>query len=475
MPLTFFTVSGQYRPVTADRDTDADYNPQTDEPITATVTFTPVLETGDVILATQEATIFVPAPIQAMIDTDGVLKLRAAPDPGGAGTFAPVRLLADTPLLGLATPLFYDVKFGAVTFAGRPWVINGFRFQAPNADTVVNLVTVSKVPGQPATGIVKLAPGGVRMVGTDLVFSFGGTDIPDPVSMAHVQGPPGPAGPQGLQGAAGVGTQGIQGVPGTAGATGPAGPAGAKGDPGAGLSITGTVPTYGDLPPGLGAGNAGVAYFCQADGLLYVWTGTAWPAQGNGAQFKGDKGDKGDPGAPSTVPGPQGPQGAQGAKGDTGAASTVPGPQGAQGPEGPAGPKGDTGAASTVPGPKGDTGASGAQGPQGPAGAASTVAGPKGDTGPQGPQGLQGAAGAASTVAGPQGPAGSTGLQGPQGPAGSAGAQGPQGVQGPAGPTRADLVLGSSNGTATGLTLWVGTAAQYAAVAKVATTVYVVT
>ena len=475
MPLTFFTVSGQYRPVTAESDSDADYNPQTTDPITATVTFTPVLESGDVILASSEQTIFVPAPIVGMIDTDGALKLRNTPDPGGSGSFAPIRLLADTPLLALATPLFYDVKFSAVTFNGKPGVINGFRFQAPNADTDINLVTVSKVPGAPATGIIKLAPGGVRMVGTDLVFSFGGTDIPDPVSLAHVSGPTGPAGPQGSKGDPGIpGTQGIQGVPGSVGPQGPAGPQGAAG---AGLSISGTVSTYSALPTGLGVGDAGTAYFCTADGLLYVWTGVAWPVQGQGAQFKGDKGDKGDPGSQG-VQGIQGLRGDVGPAGPTGAAgadSTVAGPKGdpgATGSQGPQGLQGAVGAASTVAGPKGDTGPAGPTGPQGPAGAASTVAGPQG---PKGDTGLQGPAGAASTVAGPQGPAGSQGPQGTQGTAGAGGAQGPQGVQGPAGPTRADLVLGSSNGAATGLTLWVGTAAQYAAVGKVATTVYVVT
>lgn len=440
MPLTFFTVSGLYRPVTADSASDPDYNPQTDDPITAVVTFTPVLESGDVILASQEATIFVPAPIVGMIDTDGQLKLRPTPDVGGGGSFTPVRLLADTALLGLATPLFYDVKFTAVTFNGKPGVINGFRFQAPNSDTDINLVTVSKVPGVPATGIIKLAPGEVRMVGTDLVFSFGGTDIPDPVSLAHVSGPAGASGPPGPTGLPGV--QGVQG---------PEGPPGPKGDPGAGLSITGTVPTYSALPTGLGVGDAGVAYFCTADGLLYVWTGTAWPQEGHGAQFKGDKGDpgvQGDPGAVGAT-GPQGPKGdpgLPGAKGDTGASGT-PGAAGAKGDVGP-------------------QGATGPEGPQGASGAASTVAGPKGDTGPAGATGPQGPQGAASTVPGPQGP---------QGNAGPQGAQGPQGIQGPEGPTRADLVLGSAAGAATGLTLWVGSAAQYAAAAKNGSTVYIVT
>lgn len=165
------------------------------------------------------------------------------------------------------------------------------------------------------------------------------------------EGVPGPAGSRGEKGDTGPAGPAST-VPGP---TGPAGPKGDTGAVGAGLSITGTVASYSALPSGFGVGDAGKAYFVQADGLLYVWTGTAWPAQGNGAQFKGDKGDKGDPGI----------QGIQGVKGDTGSV----------GPAGPVGATGATGAASTVAGPQGV----------------------KGDTGPQGPQGIQGVAGVAPT------------------------------------------------------------------------------
>lgn len=76
----------------------------------------------------------------------------------------------------------------------------------------------------------------------------------------------------------------------------PRGQKGAKGDAGAGLQITGSVDTYADLPTDLTPADAGKAYFNQADGKLYVWSGTQFPANGQGSQFKGDTGAQGLPG-----------------------------------------------------------------------------------------------------------------------------------------------------------------------------------
>ena len=100
---------------------------------------------------------------------------------------------------------------------------------------------------------------------------------------------------------------------------GPKGDKGDKGDtgaPGAGLSISGSVANYGSLPKNLTAADAGKAYFVETDGKLYIWSGSAFPAEGEGSQFKGDKGDKGDTGDT----GPQGPKGATGETGPRGAA-----------------------------------------------------------------------------------------------------------------------------------------------------------
>jgi hypothetical protein len=69
------------------------------------------------------------------------------------------------------------------------------------------------------------------------------------------QGPQGPTGPQGPQGVAG-----------------PTGPAGES------VSIAGQVATYANLPTGLTAADAGDGYLVDADGLLYVWGGSSFPA-----------------------------------------------------------------------------------------------------------------------------------------------------------------------------------------------------
>ena len=98
----------------------------------------------------------------------------------------------------------------------------------------------------------------------------------------------------------------------------------------------------------------------SANGVTFVWNGTAWKRQ-TGAT----KGIKGEPG----TSGPTGPQGPQG-------------PAGATGPQGPPGPSGGQGSQ----GQKGDTGAQGAQGPAGSTGPQGSQ-GQKGDKGSQGPTG----------------------------------------------------------------------------------------
>lgn len=115
---------------------------------------------------------------------------------------------------------------------------------------------------------------------------------------------------------------------------------GEKGDPGAAVTILGTLADISLLPP---TGSPGDAYLI--DGDLYVWDGTDWQNVGN-------------------IQGPAGPTG----------------PAGAAGPVGPTGPAGATG-------PVGPAGATGPVGPTGPAGAASTVPGPTGPAGPVGPAG----------------------------------------------------------------------------------------
>jgi len=90
---------------------------------------------------------------------------------------------------------------------------------------------------------------------------------------------------------------------------------GLPGPAGAGLEIDGSVDNYSDLPHHLSESDAGVAYFVQADGLLYVWSGTKWPEEGEGAQFQGPRGIQG----PQGVPGEPGEQGEKGDPGTPGA------------------------------------------------------------------------------------------------------------------------------------------------------------
>lgn len=127
-----------------------------------------------------------------------------------------------------------------------------------------------------------------------------------------VQGAPGPQGPQGPQGDRGpAGEQGPQGV------QGPQGIPGERGEDGKGIAIAGQAATYSELPSGLGAGDAGKGFLVESDGKLYIWSGSAFPPDGSGADFRG----------------PAGPQGVQGVQG-------VQGPVGAEGPQGPQGPRG---------------------------------------------------------------------------------------------------------------------------------------
>lgn len=121
-------------------------------------------------------------------------------------------------------------------------------------------------------------------------------------------GPPGPAGAQGEPGPAGV-----AGDPGPVGPKGEPGDTGPEGPQGKGLDISGQVAAYADLPTsGVSEGEIWLA-----GGSVYRWDGSAWPAEGDGADLEG----------PAGPTGPAGEQGPKGDKGDTGDT----------GPEGPAG------------------------------------------------------------------------------------------------------------------------------------------
>lgn len=82
----------------------------------------------------------------------------------------------------------------------------------------------------------------------------------------------------------------VQGnIKGPKGDPGDAGPKGEPGEDGAGIELAGSVPTYAELPDDLGPGDVGSGYLVQADGKLYIWDGTQWPADGAGVAFRSNK------------------------------------------------------------------------------------------------------------------------------------------------------------------------------------------
>lgn len=95
------------------------------------------------------------------------------------------------------------------------------------------------------------------------------------------RGPTGPTGPQGTAPHIGANGHWYVGDVDTG--------VNAKGDKGDGLKIDGSVPTYADLPT-LTAADMGKTYLVDADGRLYFWSGTAWPASGQGLLIKGEDG-----------------------------------------------------------------------------------------------------------------------------------------------------------------------------------------
>lgn len=78
-------------------------------------------------------------------------------------------------------------------------------------------------------------------------------------------------------------------------ATGPQGPQGADGQ---GIEIAGSVATYSALPVNLTSADAGKGFLVQANGLLYIWDGSAFPAESQGVEFRGQDGLPGSEGAP---------------------------------------------------------------------------------------------------------------------------------------------------------------------------------
>ena len=155
------------------------------------------------------------------------------------------------------------------------------------------------------SGLTARDAGKAFLVG-DRLYVWDGVKFPADGLGAQVRGPAGPAGPMGPAGPSGADSV-VPGPVGAAGPVGPIGPAGAAGavgpagPAGAGIAIKGSVALYADLPKGLTAADAGEAHEVQADGKLYVWSGSRWPADGAGSDFRGPKGDVGAAGGAADV------------------------------------------------------------------------------------------------------------------------------------------------------------------------------
>ena len=177
----------------------------------------------------------------------------------------------------------------------------------------------------------------------------------------------------------------------------------------------------------MGTEDNGKGIYVEADGKLYIWNGTSFPADGNGVQIQGPQGPKGDKGdtGPEGPQGPQGPAGQDGAPGETG----PQGPQGIQGEQGPQGIQGEKGEQGPQgePGPQGEQGPQGIQGETGPAGASATIEVGTTTTLPSGSSASVTNSGTSSAAvfdfAIPQGPKGEKGDKGDKGDTGPQGTQ----------------------------------------------------
>jgi hypothetical protein len=169
--------------------TDSDYLPNW-QTVTASVVFQAALANGDVLKVTDlwsPKTMVLTTPIVALIDTDGTLKLRKTPDPGGTGDYAPVKLLGNPSSLNLDGPLFYNFTISGIKLSGGslwPPRSPALSKRPMSTAATIDLIDYIRQPSQIAAGVNFIAPGAVRTVdGNKLQFSFGGVDIPTAVSI----------------------------------------------------------------------------------------------------------------------------------------------------------------------------------------------------------------------------------------------------------------------------------------------------
>lgn len=133
-PVEYFTVTADLLAIVADY-IDTDTHPD-QQPISATITFTPRLSLGQVIWIPGQGVVL--APIRARFDTDGILRTII----GGTG----VELTANTPILGLPT-LIYDVAFTNIVYNKADQYIAPFAFTALTVGGgILDLASVTRLP-----------------------------------------------------------------------------------------------------------------------------------------------------------------------------------------------------------------------------------------------------------------------------------------------------------------------------------------
>lgn len=67
------------------------------------------------------------------------------------------------------------------------------------------------------------------------------------------------------------------------------------------IDLAGTALTYSALPTTLTTTDAGKAWLVEADSLIYVWSGSAFPASGSGLNLRGPQGEPGADGTAATI------------------------------------------------------------------------------------------------------------------------------------------------------------------------------
>lgn len=119
-------------------------------------------------------------------------------------TGQPVRLVANTTMLGLDGDLYYRATFSSLMAAGDAFTQRPIVFKAQTSDTTLDLESVTPVTGSPALGLTR-GPGvdNVLRVGTDpdmFQFYSEGHPVGAPLQMAVELGQPGPPGDPGPPG-----------------------------------------------------------------------------------------------------------------------------------------------------------------------------------------------------------------------------------------------------------------------------------